>query len=536
MLLKLSIEANSLKGQNLRKDGINSDVDDPKKGIISDSTCCSCLVATKVECMLKCCTCDEYYHSACINRPISSDLVTTFNENPNCWWTCLHCLLTLPVIGSKPNNIIDPPNVSTSQNVAVDLHNFKAELLNEMRSLLIDNQRPLMNKDNQLKRKRDDDILGSVHTPKQRKTVQTYPTATTVESTSFNCNDITIDVTGDKNSPVNQLIREVRHQQASRPSHNSHTPCSISSSVAGHSQHVNDIQQPDISRDNHILHFQPITTDLAIQSHEDWRETRKLLSKRLGSIKVSFSRFNIKNGRVKIGFPTHDLMNKAKEIICTSPDNLWSYENYTPSLLLPKLTVYNVPLDFDLPSDESASNLSGIEFRDTVKDQLINTIINKNETVKCLIDNNNATLEVIYVQKHKNSCTAALKVSSNLREHILNKLAGKLYVFSARCNVEDRFFYKQCFHCQALGHISKDCPYINAAPVCMYCSASHRSSACPVKYDQSKHCCSNCTKSTDPTTAMNAPFHNAASRHCPIAISFMDAIRSRTQISDPKNS
>ena len=108
----------------------------------------------------------------------------------------------------------------------------------------------------------------------------------------------------------------------------------------------------------------------------------------LKGIKISFSRFDIKNGRVKLGFPSKDYMDKAKNMI-SSTDALWSYESYIPALLLPKLTVYNIPLDFDLPSNHSEADFSTVQFRDSVKPQLLETIFEKNDTIRSFIEQNN---------------------------------------------------------------------------------------------------------------------------------------------------
>ena len=531
MLIKLSIDNESAKGQNLQTDTINIDVEDSKKGCISDGCCCSCINNIEADFTLRCCTCDELYHSACIKRPVPASTVQIINESPNCWWTCLHCVLNLPIVNNT--------QIIATQQPKVDLDSFKETLLSEMRLLL--NARNAKNNPqdlhrDSLKRKRDS-LDEGLSTPKLRRTHSELPSinddvvVSNINSSLEECN----------NDNVNNLIQTIRDNPTpSRELPNNTNQAQYQSVMTSSSQShlLNSGPQPyetNSVSEKFILHYRPISTAVAINSHEEWRETRKLLSKNLKSVKITFSRFNVKNGRVKFGFPSLDHLNKAKEAIASSPESFWSYECYVPELLLPKLTVYNIPLDFDLPS--SVTELSAVEYRDCVKDQLIKTIQEKNDSVKSLIDNQKAILEVIFVQKHKNSCTAALKVSPNMREHIVDICQGKLFVFSARCNVEDRFFYKQCFHCQALGHTSKDCPDSQADPVCMYCSGHHRSSTCPVKHDQKKHSCSNCNKSTDSSIFLNATSHNAASRFCPLAISFMDDIKSRTQLRPhPKNS
>ena len=401
MLLKLSIDEQSPKGQNLQIDSINIDVEDSKKGLIADGCCCSCINHIDPNSTLKCCTCDELYHSACIKRPVPAATVKILNESPNCWWTCLHCVLNFPILNNTQTII-------TQQN-QVDLDNFKNTLLSEMRLLMKERNAVKtqdLHRDN-LKRKRDGLDEGE-STPKPRK-------ARTENNAVNNDTLCTIDnsLQDTNNDNVNNMIQIVRHNlDPSTQTPNTNLAQHLNTSAL-QNQLTNsrpNQHEGNSSTDKFILHYRPISTSLAIKSHEEWREIRKLLSKALKSIKISFSRFNVKNGRVKFGFPSQDDLNKAKEAIASSPDPFWTYECYVPELLLPKLTVYNIPLDFDLPSSET--ELSAVEFRDSVKDQLVKTIEEKNESVKSLIDNNKAILEVIYVQKHKKQLHCCLESDS----------------------------------------------------------------------------------------------------------------------------
>ena len=529
MLIKLTIAANSKKSQNLQKDTINVDVEDSKQGIISNGCCCSCLNQTDPNLILKCCTCDELYHPECIKRTVPASTVQILNESPNCWWTCLHCVTNLPVVNGTQN-------VSTQQ---AALDSLKDSLLSEI-CQLINPLNPLISHErhrDHLKRKRDDihDDVAS----KQRKTLSESTPSISKDAviTSHNLIQQNID-------DIDSVIDVARHNPTSLTNNTNHIQHSTvptftaqGSSTRSIQQRLQNIaEQPSSEVNKFILHYKPISQDLALKSHEEWHETRRAIGKMLQSIQISFSKFNLKNGRVKIGFPTQYYMDKAKALIDSSPSTgLWSYENYEPALLLPKLTIYNIPLDFDIPADKTG-DMSAVEYRDAVKSQLVETIREKNEAIKSLMDTNESILEVVYVQKHKTTCTAALKVSPILRDHIVNACNSKLYVFSSRCRVEDRFFYHQCFHCQAVGHMSKSCSKINEDPVCMYCSRRHMSRDCPVKKHKSNHCCANCLNSSDTFLSANASTHNAASQFCPITVSYInDHVKSRIHINDAKN-
>ena len=199
MLLKLSIDEQSPKGQNLQIDSINIDVEDSKKGLIADGCCCSCINHIDPNSTLKCCTCDELYHSACIKRPVPAATVKILNESPNCWWTCLHCVLNFPILNNTQTII-------TQQN-QVDLDNFKNTLLSEMRLLMKERNAVKtqdLHRDN-LKRKRDGLDEGE-STPKPRK-------ARTENNAVNNDTLCTIDnsLQDTNNDNVNNMIQIVRH-------------------------------------------------------------------------------------------------------------------------------------------------------------------------------------------------------------------------------------------------------------------------------------------------------------------------------------
>ena len=55
MLLKLNINNYADKKQNFEADCVDKDVDDSKRGIVSDQNCCSCLEKCSKHSILKCC-------------------------------------------------------------------------------------------------------------------------------------------------------------------------------------------------------------------------------------------------------------------------------------------------------------------------------------------------------------------------------------------------------------------------------------------------------------------------------------------------
>ena len=123
------------------------------------------------------------------------------------------------------------------------------------------------------------------------------------------------------------------------------------------------------------------------------------------------------------------------------------------------------------------------------------------------------------------SYTAVLKMSSKVRKAIYDN-GNKLYISLNRCNVFDRFHVKQCYHCQAYGHLSDKCPDKDKSSSCLYCSGDHRSKECK---DKKKLCCVNCIKSSNPAIVKGATSHSAASSSCPILQSHKKSIRDKTE-------
>ena len=164
------------------------------------------------------------------------------------------------------------------------------------------------------------------------------------------------------------------------------------------------------------------------------------------------------------------------------------------------------------------------------------SVLNKNDGLKKLVENG-FLFNVVYVKKLKYSYTVAIKVSPEIRQYILNDCTSKLYVFSARCRVSDRCYFRQFYHCQEIGHISIDCPYKSNKPTCMYCAGDHHTAECKIeiKVDSSKHKCSNCRRAKEEEIVKQANSHHAGSHVCPL-IEAEETFLNRNTETIPKNS
>ena len=289
---------------------------------------------------------------------------------------------------------------------------------------------------------------------------------------------------------------------------------------------------PSVSpKEKHVLHFKPILSKKLVMKEDEWPQLRREVSVILSSVKMTFSNFNPKSGVIVLGFPSLQAKQSANALLSDAVE-LWCYEQYTPDKLLPKLTIHNVPLDFQIDNED----LNPVQIRDLVKDRLWRTLIDKNEGIKDLVQNDQ-TLDIVYFKKHKYSCTVAIKVSPDIRSYILNTCLSKLYMFSSRCNVTDRCYVKQCFHCQNYGHISKDCKVEAENPTCMYCGDRHESKTCEFKKSTEKHRCCNCKKSRDKTIREHVASHHAGAPDCPSLQLIISRIHKNTHLSvSSKNS
>ena len=133
------------------------------------------------------------------------------------------------------------------------------------------------------------------------------------------------------------------------------------------------------------------------------------------------------------------------------------------------------------------------------------------------------TFSIVYLKKYAKSITIAIKVSPTIRHHVLQR--GKIFVGNSCCHVHDRLNVLQCFHCQAIGHLSNNCPNQTDNPICLYCSQQHRSSTCQNKKDLTNHACINCKNSKLYSSNF---LHTANSQNCPFIIEAMNRIQQKT--------
>ena len=181
---------------------------------------------------------------------------------------------------------------------------------------------------------------------------------------------------------------------------------------------------------------------------------------------------------------------------------------------LPKITIYDI---------------SSEEYSNEKKDELKTAILNKNPTIKALVDDRKE-FDVLFLLKDKGKSTsrAVVKLHPDILKAI-QKSKYKIYIDFNLCRVSDRFFIKQCYRCQKFGHHSAECQLkTDDKHICRYCANNHKSVTCNFRQNRkSEHLkCSNCGGN-----------HSTTDASCPILQRQVNAIMSRTKGMEnhPKN-
>ena len=482
------------------------------QGLMNGQVCSGCKdTAVSHDCTVTCGQCNKLFHILCTYQEVSYDNACALRENPCLWWICLPCLAAYDGHNQNPPSKGDDDlDKRICEKVKNALDSFKIDILDAI-DTKFQNNTPQINEPSSksVKRKLDQPDSSVAGRPKVPRTTVTADEDVVVIDEAP---PVTFQPKGNYASALKTNSSESENKLLQLGTKNSHSP----------------------RKSKHLLHFRPIIDKRIILKTDEWYQLRRTISERLANIKVSFSHFNPKTGKVVLGFPNEHCKNFAIAALKDVPE-LWCFEQFTPEKMLPKLTIHNVPLDFNMPptsSNDQAENSNVFAQRDLVKDQIWKTIVDKNDGVRSLIEGG-SSLDVVYFKQHKYTATVAIKVSPDIRLHILEKCDAKLYLFSGSCRASDRCHYQQCFHCLKFGHIFKECPRANNPPNCKYCTEAHDSRSCSIKDLIGQHKCVNCKHSKSPTVSGAYNTHNATSKDCPTAVSIVNRIHKNTLFEVP---
>ena len=240
---------------------------------------------------------------------------------------------------------------------------------------------------------------------------------------------------------------------------------------------------------------------------ETWADAVKKIDGKLKEVPVKKNLIT-KNGQGCIMFPDKDSQEKAE--VALRDDFLITSSSKTSSKLMPKLKIHD---------------LEGYDKDD--KPALRDAILQKNPTIRQLINDDGKILEVLFIDAQKRF--GIIKVSPEIRDVVLK--FSTIYIGMRSHHVRDQFYLTQCFCCQQYGHKqgSDHCPLKGISKsVCLYCGEDHRSKDCPSKQDKLKHKCTNCSKSNNLSYQSKATGHTTTSRECPVRLNELKFMVNKT--------
>ena len=480
--------------------------------ILLSNACPGCSTdVNPIDC-IDCPICKGKFHIPCLTYAIPTDFVTLQADNPCIWWCCSKCV-------SKAENTVNPDSVTNVDDNVIDdkgltdqqsSHNqvdfvsmisnqfkeFKSELMNSVNSAI-------------------EDKINSVLIDKAldiSSTTQASPTQLNNPLPGLYSDKAKVTTPG-PSSPT--IVPEPPSTFAPSTSY----PLTSTQNSSPHSSTVTQSKLPPAE----VLVLSPISDNSSITALA-MNNVKKSVEKKLKNVQVDFIRANDKTKKVTVGFRNQELRDEGSRLL-NEQEVLASlgYESKNGSKMLPKISLTRVSSDiFD---DIWTNNGNPEQLKNLQKEVVVQKILEKNPRVNELHSLGH-TLAVVYINKvvkQRSNQTIeeysiGLKVSPLIRLKLMDEQQGIIYLGNRRYSVTDRYYIKQCYHCQLIGHTSEDCPEAkaNKPPVCMYCMGKHRSSACTNKSNKAVHCCGRCLASKVKDDAENFKCHNAASSQCPV--------------------
>ena len=415
--------------------------------------------------VVKCFMCQNKFHTSCLNTPLSADCLSMLAANPCLWWFCSNCTKTSETTSDEASS------AGSDTPTQVDFMNAINEQFSVLKNELF----------------------------------------------------LTMNETIDKK--LSSIADKANVDEASKPvlPYSAHF---TSASATNCPPTPPQVQQPATSASAEILSVTPNTNSVNANT---MAHVKRFVTDSLKTVPVEFISANENSKKISIGFRDSATREKAQALV--TADNVlkdYGYSSQKSNKMLPKVTISNVSCEI-LEVDGTAVDYTGKndeEIREHKKQLIVSRILEKNPSVKILSDDGH-TLQVVYMNlvKHhvprgnSESLTLGLKVSPSIYQVMFQQQSGTIYLGNRRYKVFDRFYIKQCYHCQMIGHTSKDCQDAKAdkLPKCMYCAQEHRSTNCPTKGNTANHACARCLASST-GNAQDARNHNAGSNLCPLIV------------------
>ena len=475
--------------------------------INSNGICLKCSDVHALESSVQCRICDKLFHATCYDIRCNASaqaicsksffnlykpLTVKYGQNSERFgkvcFLCTTCDLSL--VKKSPKDFSDV--VSQTDMSAINTTDTDLASLNEDKCTTICDPNYLQNKFNLL----SDDVID-------------MKTSLTSEISSLK-------------AMITKLSESKENPNATSSNSGSHIPQTLSYAemIAGSAPFPEQKQQ--------LIHIS--ATDANNLSSEELKtkveSVKSKLTKSFKNIPTNFVTTNNQKGSLTVAFPDATIRQKGSQIINELNLSANGFQFKDGKKMFPKLTVTGVGcsvfdgIDYNLPETEKR-----LQWKAAIK----SSIISKNECIRVLTEHGH-TLDVVYINYSENNqkLTVALKVSPSIRNALFQTQQGHVYIGNSSLPIEDRFFFKQCFHCQEIGHFSSDCPKSADSPVCFYCMGPHQSKNCSKKRTKSDHCCSKCYNSKVPSEKSNCKSHNAADPQCPVILREIQKIVNNT--------
>jgi hypothetical protein len=453
---------------------------------------------------IDCSICREKFHIPCLTYPLPSDFATSLSTNPCLWWFCATCV-------TKAEASNKPDVVNSCSDVTTDSLSSASEPQQQFPTNQVDFMKSISEQFSSFKEELMSDMNGVIEN-KLKSIIATESTSSKALYSSFF-----------PTSPTSK------------------SPTQSPTLVAQTSQVAQTPQAPIITQLDapEVLVLSPKTDHSNINA-ETLASVRKFAGSQLKDSQVVFLRCNENNKKVSIGFPNADARDKAARFFDADKTlDSFGYHSKNVNKMLPKITIHGVSTEiFDGLNVEGAHG-DVTQIRELEKHKIVTLIAQKNPSIDTLWKEGH-TIQVVYLKRMKRNLeensesediTIGLKVSPLIHQVLFGpQQQGTIYLGNTRYQVQDRFFIKQCYHCQMIGHTSVDCKQAAAGkpPTCMYCMGNHRSSVCTNKRKKDEHQCARCLASQYPNDAENSKSHNAGFLQCPVLVRERNRIASHT--------
>lgn len=457
-----------------------------KQGVLEANKKCShCALITDDDgVIVKCQSCYHDFHSPCLIKPVTNEFVLIMSENPSVFWFCPGCLSS-----KSAESTVCGKSSAAEGNLPSDVI-LQTTLMNFKRDILSLVSETIENKLNKIS------SLPTNNLPAEKEKPPNVSKQTALNKTVRSYANVTKEDGGDVASAfTNQKTDSV-------------------------------IEHKKSTAEKHIILLKPKESSVT-NTDEGKKKSLHAIGNAIGTdVNVEFCSIQ-KSGLVAVGFSDSASKELAAQKIKESTSLSSNFETTLPRKMLPKVTINGISeILFSSCNDN----------KDDMKQALRNDIIKRNSFVKYVLEaSSSETLEVVMLQKtisasNNVSYIAALKMTPSLRKAIFDN-DDKLYVSMKRCRVHDRYYVKQCYHCQEHGHVSENCPdkANDESSTCLYCAGSHKSADCKQKLSENNHSCANCLKSKNEKIVKGARSHTAADRRCPVYQAHVRSIKLKTE-------